>query len=82
MAPQEGIKLPFRVLPVVSELGRTRLDVQVKIKGNFDVTHFALNVIVTVPVPDNTAKADIQTSQGASIGKTSPPCSRTVQLLG
>lgn len=31
----DSINLPFRVSPVVKELGRTRLEVNVKVKANY-----------------------------------------------
>lgn len=61
---QEGISRPFSVLPIVNELGRTRLEVNVKLKANFSAKLFALNLLVTVPVPENTARADIHTTLG------------------
>jgi len=36
----------------------------VKAKSAFNNKLFALNVVISIPVPDNTAKADIQTTQG------------------
>ena len=65
----ENIALPFRVIPVINELGRTRLDVKVAVKSAFSEKLFALNVVITIPMPDNTAKADIQPSQGDAIGR-------------
>lgn len=61
---QESIALPFKVLPIINELGRTRLEVNIKLKASFNAQLFAMNVVVTIPVPDNTANADLQTSQG------------------
>jgi AP-2 complex subunit mu-1 len=61
---QEGISLPFRVLPIINEMGRTRLEANIKVKSSFGNKLFALNVVISVPVPDNTAKADIQCSIG------------------
>ena len=58
------------MLPIVHELGRTRLEVNVKLKANFSAKLFAVNLLVTVPVPDNTARAEIHTSLGAR-----PSCS-------
>lgn len=46
------------------QLGRTRLEVNVKLKANFNAQLFAMNVVVTIPVPDNTANADLQITQG------------------
>lgn len=40
------------------------LQVNVKAKSAFNNKLFALNVVITIPVPDNTAKADVQTTQG------------------
>lgn len=60
----EGINLPFRVLPMIKELGRTRTQVNVKVKSVFGAKMFALNVVLKVPVPKHTAKASITVSAG------------------
>lgn len=60
----EGINLPFRVLPNIKELGRTRLEVNVKVKSVFGAKMFALGVVVKVPVPKHTAKATFQVTTG------------------
>ncbi|GJP53859.1 hypothetical protein CLOM_g12984 [Closterium sp. NIES-68] len=60
----EGINLPFRVLPLIKELGRTRFEVNVKVKSVFGAKMFALNVIVKVPVPKHTAKATLSVTSG------------------
>ena len=49
---------------MINEMGRTRLDVNVKIKSNVDEKLFALNLVVTIPMPPHTARAELQTSQG------------------
>ncbi|KAK9834776.1 hypothetical protein WJX74_010210 [Apatococcus lobatus] len=61
---QDNIVLPFRILPIINEIGRTRLEVNVTAKSSFDSKLFALNVVISVPMPDNTAQAEIQTTQG------------------
>ena len=43
------------------------VQVNVKAKSAFNNKLFALNVVISIPVPDNTAKADIQTTQGKSV---------------
>jgi len=53
-----------QVVPLISELGRTRMQVNTKVKAGFGAKIFALNVVITIPVPDTTAKADIHTSIG------------------
>jgi len=59
----ESINLPFRVSPVVKELGRTRLEVNVKVKANYSSVT-GLNVIVRIPLPPNTAKCTTTTAAG------------------
>eukprot|EP00850_Spirogloea_muscicola_P021210 SM000240S08627 [mRNA] locus=s240:69251:72702:- [translate_table: standard] len=60
----EGINLPFRVLPIIKELGRTRMEVNVKVKSVFGAKMLALGVVVKVPVPKHTAKATFQVTSG------------------
>ncbi len=47
---------PLKVSPIVKEHGRSRLEVNIKLKAQFDPTLFALNVIVKIPLPSNTGK--------------------------
>eukprot|EP00803_Ostreobium_quekettii_P001696 evm.model.scf_3664.1 EVM.evm.TU.scf_3664.1 scf_3664:1961-7119(+) len=61
---QDGINVPFKVLPVINEHGRTRVEANVTIKSNFSSALFALNVVVTVPVPGNTSKATTMVTAG------------------
>jgi len=68
----ENISLPFRVIPVINELGRTRLEVKVAVKSAFNDKLFALNVVIIIPMPDNTARADIHVSQGESVPLKGP----------
>ncbi|GFR47859.1 hypothetical protein Agub_g9668 [Astrephomene gubernaculifera] len=60
----EGITLPFKVLPVISEVGRTRLEAAVSVKANFSHKLQAGPVVVLVPVPDNTASAKLLVTAG------------------
>mmetsp|Transcript_23648 Transcript_23648/g.39678 ORF Transcript_23648/g.39678 Transcript_23648/m.39678 type:complete len:441 (+) Transcript_23648:411-1733(+) len=60
----DGIHLPFRVLPIIKEHGRTRIECNVKIKSTFPEKLFAIGVVVRIPVPKQTAKATIQVSSG------------------
>jgi len=60
----EGVNLPFRVLPSIKELGRTRMEVNVKVKSVFGAKMFALGVVVKVPVPKQTAKTNFQVTTG------------------
>lgn len=60
----ENVNLPFRVLPVVKELGRTRLEVNVKVKAMFTFKLFATNVVIKIPLPKNTAVANVSAASG------------------
>lgn len=61
----DGIIAPFRLIaPVVQEVGKTQLNVQVNIRSNFPEKRQAKNVIVRIPMPNNVAKAKIKTSKG------------------
>ena len=60
----ENVNLPFRVLPVVKELGRTRLEVNVKVKAMFTFKLFATNVAIKIPLPSNTAVANVSAASG------------------
>ena len=60
----ENVNLPFRVLPVVKELGRTRLEVNVKVKAMFTFKLFATNVVIKIPLPKNTANANVSAASG------------------
>ncbi|MEW5318562.1 MAG: hypothetical protein WDW38_009776 [Sanguina aurantia] len=53
----DGISLPFKVLSAITEMGRTRLECNVQIKSMFSNKLHATQMVVLVPVPDNTAKA-------------------------
>jgi len=60
----ENVNQPYRVLPVVKELGRTRLEVNVKVKAMFTFKLFATNVVIKIPLPNNTAVANVSAASG------------------
>uniref|UniRef100_K4DG78 MHD domain-containing protein n=1 Tax=Solanum lycopersicum TaxID=4081 RepID=K4DG78_SOLLC len=60
----DGVNLPFRVLPTIKELGRTRMEVNVKVKSVFGAKMFALGVVIKIPVPKQTAKTNFQVTSG------------------
>lgn len=45
------------MLPLISELGRTKLEAAVSVKSTFSSKLAAAAVVVLVPVPDSTANA-------------------------
>ncbi|XP_010481430.1 PREDICTED: AP-2 complex subunit mu-like [Camelina sativa] len=70
----EGVNLPFRVLPTIKELGRTRMEVNVKVKSVFGAKMFALGVVVKIPVPKQTAKTNFQVTTGRAKYNPSIDC--------
>lgn len=60
----DGINLPFKVMPTITEHGRTRLEFNVTLKALFSAKLSANNVVVLLPVPDHTAKANILVTNG------------------
>jgi AP-2 complex subunit mu-1 len=60
----DGVALPFRVLPSVTDVGRTRVEVSVRLKAAFDARLAATAVVLAVPVPPTTAAAACHVSAG------------------
>jgi AP-2 complex subunit mu-1 len=60
----ENINLPFKVHPIVREIGTTKVEYSVAIKANYGAKLFASNVIIRIPTPLNTAKITERTTQG------------------
>ncbi|KAJ5379035.1 Clathrin adaptor mu subunit C-terminal [Penicillium cosmopolitanum] len=60
----ENVNLPFKVQPIVREIGTTKVEYSVAIKANYSSKLFASNVIIRIPTPLNTAKTTERTSQG------------------
>jgi len=60
----QNVQLPFRVIPVVSEHGRSRVEYEVQVKGTFSPKLFATHVILKIPTPKNAAKCVFNPSLG------------------
>lgn len=60
----EGINLPFKAVAMLNEHGRTRLEVTVKVRSSFPAKLWASNVVVAMPVPEQTARATFNVSAG------------------
>ncbi|KAJ2378741.1 clathrin associated protein complex medium subunit [Coemansia sp. RSA 2607] len=58
----ENVNLPFKVLPVVRELGRSCVEYEVLIKSNFSAKLSATNMVVSIPTPPNATKCRIKVS--------------------
>lgn len=63
----ENIVPPFRVVsPIVREIGKTRLEVQITVKSVFNERLYGKNVVVKIPVPKNTAKCKMSVTSGSA----------------
>ncbi|KAI9297582.1 clathrin adaptor, mu subunit [Neoconidiobolus thromboides FSU 785] len=60
----ENINLPFRVHPVVNEIGKSRVEYKVLVKANFSSKLYANNVVVKIPTPLNTSGSSIRVGAG------------------
>jgi len=59
-----NISLPFRIQPIVDEVGKTRVDFTVHVKANFPAKLSANNVVIRIPTPLNTTKVDCKVGIG------------------
>jgi AP-2 complex subunit mu-1 len=62
----DNVNLPFRVIPVIVEHGKSRVEYEIKIKGNFSSKLFATHVKLTIPCPQNTAKVTLDPPIGSA----------------
>ena len=60
----ENVNLPFRLIPVIEERGKTRVAFNIKAIANFSSKLFATNVVIKVPCPPTTARAKVKVSGG------------------
>lgn len=51
----KDISLPFRVIPLVREVGRTKMEVKVVLKSNFKPSLLGQKIEVKIPTPLNTS---------------------------
>eukprot|EP00958_Prasinococcus_capsulatus_P005045 scaffold479_cov376-Prasinococcus_capsulatus_cf.AAC.13 len=60
----ENIKVPFKVVPLYTQHGRTRAEMTVKIRGDFAMDLMAYKVVLTLPVPGTTSNVVPEVSGG------------------
>jgi len=60
----ENMILPFKIIPVVKEFGRTRIEITVKVKANYEAKQNANMVRVIIPVPKTTSKCKFTKQAG------------------
>jgi hypothetical protein len=59
-----NVNLPFRVNPIVREVGKSTVEYTVQVKANFNPKLTANNVVVKIPTPLNTTKVDCKVQMG------------------
>jgi AP-2 complex subunit mu-1 len=60
----DNVNLPFRVIPVIEESGKTRVVLNIKAIANFSPQLFATNVAFKIPAPPNTARVNVDVGTG------------------
>ncbi|KAG4302718.1 hypothetical protein PCANB_001069 [Pneumocystis canis] len=60
----ENIHLPFQVIPIVNEIGKTKVTYQITIKAAFSPDLCAKEVIIKIPTPLNTASTNTKVNRG------------------
>ena len=60
----ENINLPFKIIPLIHEIEKRRIDISVKIKAIFDKNIAANNVVIKIPTPRSVGKTNIYAIQG------------------
>ncbi|XP_074655145.1 AP-2 complex subunit mu [Tubulanus polymorphus] len=67
----KDISLPFRVIPLVREVGRSKMEVKVVVKSNFKPSLLAQKVEVRIPTPLNTSGVQVICMKGKAKYKAS-----------
>jgi len=60
----DGVRAPFKLLPVVEEKDDTRVLINLRLSSTFNASTYANNVTITIPTPPNTSRARITTNMG------------------
>jgi AP-2 complex subunit mu-1 len=58
------ISLPFRVIPLVREMGKQKMEVKIVVKSNFKPNLLAQKVQVRIPTPSNTSGVQVICMKG------------------
>jgi len=67
----KDISLPFRVIPLVREVGRSKLEVKVVVKSNFKPSLLAQKLEIRIPTPLNTSGVQLICMKGKAKYKAS-----------
>jgi len=67
----KDISLPFRILPLVREIGRQKMEVKIVLKSNFKPQLLAQKIEVRIPTPPNTSGCQVLCMKGKARYKAS-----------
>jgi AP-2 complex subunit mu-1 len=77
----KDISLPFRVIPLVREVGRTKMEVKVVLKSNFKPSLLGQKIEVKIPTPLNTSENAIVWKIKRMAGMKETQLSAEIELL-
>jgi len=67
----KDISLPFRVIPLVREIGKQKLEIKIVLKSNFKPSLLGQKIEVRIPTPKNTAAVQLLCAKGKAKYKSS-----------
>ena len=67
----KDISFPFRIIPLVREVGRTKMEVKVVLKSNFKPSLIGQKIEVKIPTPLNTSGCQLICMKGKAKYKAS-----------
>jgi len=59
-----NVNLPFKVQPIVEEIGKSKVEYTIQLKANFSPKLTANNIVLRIPTPLNTTKVDCKVQIG------------------
>lgn len=60
----ENVNLPFKLIPLVHEYGKNKIEISLKLRALYDRHIFASNVVTKIPLPKNSGRSQIYASTG------------------
>lgn len=59
-----NVSLPFKVHPIVEEVGKNKVEYSVNVRANFDAKLTGTNVVLRIPTPTNTTSVKCEVGTG------------------
>jgi AP-2 complex subunit mu-1 len=59
-----NINLPFRLHPIVNEVGKSKVEYTINLRANFDAKLNANGIVLRIPTPLNTTKVECKVVVG------------------